>query len=318
MDLAGYHVYRRKAGGTAWTRLTDTLRTTTSYVGSPPATGAAYACEVRAVDKAGNVSPDSTDAKVTTVDRTAPAAPTGLAARVRGGAVETDWTRASGVASYRLSRASSASGTFTRIATLAPSDVFRDISADIHRRWYYRVRAVDAAGNVSAHSATADTGAPDVTPPARVTGITAAGTTAGNVVRRTANTDDTHHYPVWGAPLGQEDPDGPAKVTGASYTDAGSWWGTALHYRVQAVDHYGNVSPVATGGPATRPRPPTWRVARGAWRVDNTTYDSGVHKTTGTRASWTPPASGGYWMEVWTVGAYGTVGESTEFDFVVG
>ncbi|MEV7418336.1 PA14 domain-containing protein [Streptomyces sp. NPDC089919] len=363
LDLAGYHVYRRPAGGTAWTRLTAGPRTVPSYTDAVPGTAAAYSYEVRAVDKAGHVSPGSPDAKVT----------------------------------------------------------------------------------------------PDRTPPAVPVGLTAEGTTAGNLVRWTPGTDGVHHYRVWAAPLGQQDPDGPQTVTGASYGDVSAPAGTPYVYRVEAVDAAGNVSAAAVAGPVTRPEPSavgvpseldaeradsdtflTWdrspdsvvghrvyrrttayggwtriasltsragsyedrtapaggsdyyvvavdpsgaesaptpwlsvhraaaaspiptlaprvtlgapykpctptdctghggpgvaakftlrpaadetpgKVGRYAWRVFNDTYETPWNAITDPSFSWTPPAKGGYWVEVWTIGHYGTVGASTTFDFVVG
>ncbi|WP_394437753.1 PA14 domain-containing protein [Streptomyces sp. SGAir0957] len=74
MDLANYRVYRRLKGAPYGKQLATT--TATSYTDSAlPKTGATYYYEVRAVDKAGNVSGGSPDKLVTTVDRTPPAAP---------------------------------------------------------------------------------------------------------------------------------------------------------------------------------------------------------------------------------------------------
>ncbi|OEJ25873.1 hypothetical protein AS594_16585 [Streptomyces agglomeratus] len=255
MDLAGYRVYRRAKGSSTYTRLNSTPVTTTSYTNTPAATGAVYFYEVRAVDKAGRESVGTTDMPVTTADRTATAAPTGLTAKVGPGSVTLGWSPVGGATTYRVFRSQSAAGPFTRVGGDLTDAAYRDTTADIHRRWYYRVSALDAAGNESAQSAAADTGEPDTTPPAQVTGLTADGTTAGNVLRWTANADDTHQYEVWAAPAGQSDPDGPETVLGDSYTDARAEAGVAFQYEVRAVDVYGNVAPAATAGPVTRPAP---------------------------------------------------------------
>jgi fibronectin type 3 domain-containing protein len=252
MDLAGYRVYRRLKG-TVFPAKPLATTTSTTYTDTPPATGATYYYELRAYDKAGNESAGTADQAVTTADRTAPAAPTGLRTSVGAGSVRLAWEPADGAATYRAYRATAPEGPFTRIADALGDPSYRDTSADIHRRLYYRVTAVDAAGNESAPSATADTGEPDTTPPAQVTGLTAEGTTAGNAVRWQASSADVEHYEVWAAPDGQSDPDGPATVFGTSYNDLDASAGVPVTYRVQAVDAYGNVSPVSEPVTATRP-----------------------------------------------------------------
>ncbi|MFI1567931.1 OB-fold domain-containing protein [Streptomyces sp. NPDC020490] len=80
MDGAGYRVYRRLST-TQWAKVSgSSLLTCPSFVDAPPATGQTFLYEVRAVDKAGHESAGSADVTAVTVDRTGPAAPTGLTA----------------------------------------------------------------------------------------------------------------------------------------------------------------------------------------------------------------------------------------------
>ncbi|MEU1401797.1 PA14 domain-containing protein [Streptomyces sp. NPDC005728] len=253
MDLAGYRVYRRPKGSAFGSRPLAAA-TATSYTDVPPKTGETYYYEIRAYDRAGNESTGTADQGVTTPDKTPPAAPTGLHARVTAGSVSLTWDTADATHTYRLYRATAPEGPFTRIADALDSASYRDTSADIHLRQYYRATASDAAGNESAPSATADTGVPDTTPPAQVTGVTAEGTTAGNAVRWQSSAD-AEHYEVWAAPDGGEDPDGPTTAFGASYNDGTATAGTAVTYRVQAVDSYGNLSPVSEPMTTIRPAP---------------------------------------------------------------
>jgi hypothetical protein len=58
---------------------------------------------------------------------------------------------------------------------------------------------------------------------------------------------------VWGAPVGQSDPDGPQPVWGTSWTDVTADAGTAYAYKVQAVDTAGNFAPVSDPVTVTRP-----------------------------------------------------------------
>ncbi|MBT2511917.1 cellulose 1,4-beta-cellobiosidase [Streptomyces sp. ISL-98] len=299
MDLAGYRVYRRLKGTSTFTRLNSTPVTTTSYANTPPSTGAVYYYEVRAVDKAGRESTGTADMPVTTADKTAPAAPTGLTTKVAPGSVALAWKLSEGASAYRVYRSESATGTFERVGGDLADPAYRDTTADIHKRCYYRVTALDAAHNESARSVAADTGDPDTVPPAEVTGLTAQGTTAGNVLRWTANTDDAHHYEVWGAPVGQDDPDGPETVLGSSYTDARAEEGVAFQYRVQAVDVYGNASPAATSGTVTRPAPapfapptaveatPSDFSTRLTWTPGDYSLGHHVYRRTASNEAWT-------------------------------
>src|SRR6185436_11228086 len=81
-----------------------------------------------------------------------------------------------GVTGYRVERcAGSGCSNFAQIATLAGTS-FNDTALTANTSYSYRVRAVDAAGNLGAYSpvASATTSAPDVLPPTAPAGLTAA------------------------------------------------------------------------------------------------------------------------------------------------
>ncbi|MFG3495937.1 fibronectin type III domain-containing protein [Streptomyces sp. NPDC047928] len=285
MDLGGYRVYRR-TGSAAYAQVGTATAAATTFLNTPPATGAAYQYVVRAVDKAGNLGPASSAVSVTSEDRTPPPAPANPTATVDTGSVRVAWQAAAGATGYRVHRSDAATGPFTAVSPLGATlsdTAYRDLTADIKQRWYYRVTAFDAAGNESAPSVTTDTGEPDTTPPAQVSGLTATSSTAGNTLKWTRNTDDTVHYEVWAAPLGDEDPDGPSVTTGDSFTDAAASSGIQYAYRVFAVDAYGNTSPM-TGVLAIRPAP--------ANVLPPTNVTAAVH-TDSTAVSWTNPADQG-------------------------
>ncbi|MEV6593318.1 PA14 domain-containing protein [Streptomyces acidicola] len=195
MDLAGYRVYRRSKGSTAWTRLATT--TATSYTDTTlPVTGAAYYYEIRAYDKAGNESTGTADQLVTTVDRTPPAVPTGLSTASEPTNLRIRWKAVEGAASYRVYRAASADGTYTRVGSTDQVS-YADTSAVEDATYYYRVTALDAAGNESARSAAVSGKRRDLTPPSAVTGVTVTPTEYGFEVRWDANlTPDLASYAV--------------------------------------------------------------------------------------------------------------------------
>ncbi|ATB27055.1 carbohydrate binding domain-containing protein [Melittangium boletus] len=127
--------------------------TSTGYTDSGLTPGTAYSYTVRARDAAGNASARSTVLSVATLppDTTAPSVPTGLTASgATSSSVALAWTASTdnyGVAGYEVFRdggtqVASVTGTAYSDTGLAPSTSYS-----------YTVRAKDAAGNTSAHSA---------------------------------------------------------------------------------------------------------------------------------------------------------------------
>ncbi|MCX4989577.1 MULTISPECIES: PA14 domain-containing protein [unclassified Streptomyces] len=207
MDLAGYRVYRRLKGSTTWTRLTTT--TATSYTDTTlPVTGVTYEYEVRAYDKAANESAGTTPRSVTTADRTAPAVPTGLTVTDSSdkGGLRTGWSAVAGASSYRVYRAAAENGSFSRIGSTGEVS-YRDSTAEQGTTYYYRVTAVDAAGNESPRSGAVSGRRRDDTPPSAVTGLTATPTGYGFELNWDANpTPDLGRYVVYaGELLGDEE-----------------------------------------------------------------------------------------------------------------
>lgn len=196
MDLAGYRVYRRAKGGSfPATPLATT--TSTSYTDATlPVTGAAYEYTVRAYDKAGNVSSGTAPLAVTTADRTAPGVPGGLSAASEMDGLRVRWTAVAGAASYRVYRATTADGTYTKVGGTAETS-FADASTTEDATYYYRVTALDAAGNESARSSAVSGEGPDLTPPSAVTGVTVVPTEYGFHVSWDPNpTPDLARYVV--------------------------------------------------------------------------------------------------------------------------
>ncbi|MET9733412.1 PA14 domain-containing protein [Streptomyces sp. NPDC006458] len=151
MDLAGYRVYRRAADGDGDFLPVSgaTLLTDTSFAQDLPSTGAAYAYQVRAVDRAGNESAGSAEQVVTTADRTAPALTAPTAGHDNWLGVLLEWTAQEEGLTYDVHRASSPDGEFARLATVRTPG-YRDETAPYGETSYYRVTATDAAGNSTA------------------------------------------------------------------------------------------------------------------------------------------------------------------------
>jgi fibronectin type 3 domain-containing protein len=249
MDLAGYRVFRRLKGSTTWTRVTTT--TATSYTdASLPVTGDTYYYEVRAYDTAGNESAGTTDRPVTTTDRTAPAVPQGVAVTDSSekGGLRTGWTAVPGAASYQVYRATSENGSFSRVGSTGQVS-YRDATAEQGVTYYYRVTALDAAGNESARSGAVSGRRRDDTPPPAVTGLTVTPTAYGFELNWAANpAPDLARYVVYAGELIGDEDGKVCSVHAVEWLAAGS---TSYAYRtlpdgeercffVDAVDANGN------------------------------------------------------------------------------
>ncbi|MFI6244720.1 fibronectin type III domain-containing protein [Streptomyces sp. NPDC051016] len=171
MDLSGYRVYRRPKGSSNWTKLTTT--TAASYSDATlPTTGTTYEYQVRAHDKAGHESAGSTVRSVTTADRTAPAAPTGVEDNWAIGLVtkvKLNWDSgsASDLAGYRVYRSTSepVAPTAANLVGSSSGPYFTDIPPATGDWYHYVVTAVDTHGNESAVSGTAEFQTYDTTAP---------------------------------------------------------------------------------------------------------------------------------------------------------
>ncbi|MFF7161155.1 PA14 domain-containing protein [Streptomyces sp. NPDC008086] len=165
MDLAGYQVYRRLKGAAYPGKpLATATSAATSYTDTPPATGETYYYEVRAQDKAGNVSGGSTDQPVTTVDRTGPAAPTGLTAHGDLWGMMIEWDAAPEAVSYELFEKDQATGSLTLLKQQTGTSFVHHVGHD-ETKHTYLVRALDTAGNAGAYSTPVTSDGIDRTPP---------------------------------------------------------------------------------------------------------------------------------------------------------
>jgi len=136
--------------------------TTLTYndTGLTPSTS--YSYQVQATDNGGNLSGFSNTASASTssgMDTTPPTAPAGLAAAVASSTqINLGWTASSdnvGVTGYLVERCEGANCTgFAQIGT-STITTYNDIGLTAATSYNYRVRATDAAANLSAYSNTA-------------------------------------------------------------------------------------------------------------------------------------------------------------------
>jgi len=123
-----------------------------------------YSYTVAARDAAGNISPDSTSVSITLADTTPPTTPTGLTAAAAGSTgVNLSWSASTdnvGVTGYIVRRNG------VQIATPATT-TYADTGLSDGTTYSYTVTARDAAGNISANSASVSVTLADTTAPRR-------------------------------------------------------------------------------------------------------------------------------------------------------
>jgi PKD repeat protein len=176
--VLGYHVERCQGVGCSdFAHLVTTGGTSYSNLSLLAAT--TYRYRVQAVDATGNLSGYSTEATATTLgapDTTAPTVPGGLTATaVSSSQINVSWTASTdavGVTGYRVERCQGAGCTsFVQVATPTGTS-YSDPGLLTATTYGYRVRAGDAAGNLSGYSneATATT----LAGPPPISGLVAA------------------------------------------------------------------------------------------------------------------------------------------------
>jgi chitodextrinase len=254
-DNVGVDHYQIIRNGTA---IADTAGAGTTYSDTTVVGTTTYTYTVRAVDAAGNVSAPSPPAVVTTPDGTPPTAPTALTATAAASPVRVNlaWNASTdnvGVHHYQIIRNGSAIAD-----TAGAGTTYTDTTVAGSTTYTYTVKAVDAAGNVSAASAPATVTTGDATPPTAPGSLTATAASATRVnLSWTASTDNVgvHHYQIIrnGTAI--------ANTTGAgtSYSDTTVVGATTYTYTVKAVDASGNISPASNSATVTTPdvTPPT-------------------------------------------------------------
>ncbi len=163
VGVTGYNVYRNGAFLAS--------ATATSYSDTTTQASTTYSYTVYAVDAAGNVSPASNTAAVTTPgqgDTQAPTSPTGVTATAASASqVNVGWNASTdniGVTGYTVYR----NGTAIATTSGATATAYTDTSVAPSTTYTYTIDAFDAAGNHSQPSA----GASVTTPPSNLQTIT--------------------------------------------------------------------------------------------------------------------------------------------------
>ena len=259
VGVTGYRVERCQ-GASCTTFAQIATPTTTTYSDTGLGAGS-YSYRVRAADAAGNLSAYSNIATGVIPDTQAPTAPSNLTATaVSATQINLSWTASTdnvGVTGYLVERCQGAScTTFAQIGTSAVT-TYSDTALTASTSYSYRVRATDAASNLSAYSnvASATTSGVDTQPPTTPGNMTATAISGSQVnLSWTASTDNVG---VTGYLIERCQGAGCSNwarlltVPGTTYSDTGLIPNTSYSYHVKATDAAGNFSPYSNVATAT-------------------------------------------------------------------
>ena len=255
-------------GGTTWRWANG--RASWTYAWTAPSATGSVTIRSRAADDSGNLETPGTGITVTVgsgLDTTPPTAPAGLSATAASATqINLAWTASTdnvAVTGYRVERCQGAGcSSFAQIATPTAAS-FADTGLTEGTTYRYRVRATDAAGNLSAYSSVV-TATPDATAPTAPTGLNAAATSTTQIsLTWTASTDNvavTGYRVERCQGAGCSNFAQIATPTAASFADSGLTAATIYQYRVRATDAAGNpsgYSDVASATTQSAPALPT-------------------------------------------------------------
>ncbi|HYS11315.1 MAG TPA: fibronectin type III domain-containing protein [Myxococcales bacterium] len=267
VGVTGYRIERCAGAGCAnFAQVGTSTGTTFSSTGL--STSTSYSFRVRAADAAGNLSGYSNVASATTLgDTTPPTNPSNLTATAASTTqINLSWTAstdAAGVTGYLVESCQGSGCTsFTQIATVAGT-TYNDTGLRTGTTYGYRVRATDAAGNLSGFSntASATTPAPDTTPPTNPSSLAASAVSTTQInLSWTSSTDDvavTAYLVERCQGSGCSNYAQIASVSGTTFNNTGLLPSTPYGYRVRATDAAGNLSGYSNAVSATTLTPDT-------------------------------------------------------------
>ena len=294
VGVTGYLVERCQGTGcNSFAQIGTTAGTTYNDTGLTNGTN--YSYRVRATDAAGNLSPYSNIASTTTLDTQAPTAPSNLGATaISGSQINLSWTASTdnvGVTGYLVERCQGAGcNSFAQIGTTAAT-TYNDTTLTANTSYSYRVRATDAAGNLSSYSnvASATTLNSDTQAPTAPSNLTATAVSGSQInLSWTASTDNVG---VTGYLVERCQGTGCSSFAqigtsaGTTYSDTGLTSSSSYSYRVRATDAAGNLSPYSNVASATTLPPANINYVQGNYATPQTSPTTVSVTFTGAQAA---------------------------------
>jgi O-glycosyl hydrolase/fibronectin type 3 domain-containing protein len=243
-----YNVYRSTTSGGTYSEVGTTA--SDSFTNNGLTAGTAYYYKVTATDSAGESAFSSAATATTPAPGSQlPPAPTGIGATAQSSAsILVTWTAVSGATLYKVYRSASATDTFLQVGTTA-LDSFSNYGLTANTPYYYKVKAVDSAGESGfSNAATATTSAPSNVVPGVPTGVTATAQSSSSITVSWTAVSGAILYKVYRSPAPDSTYSQVAAQASNSFQDNGLSASTPYYYKVTAADSAGesNFSTAAT------------------------------------------------------------------------
>jgi hypothetical protein len=265
----------------------------TTYAAMGLSAGATFYYRVRAVN-ANGVSADTTTASATT-QGTVPTAPSGLTATAAASSeIDLSWTNnANNQTGFQIDQATSADFTqnLTTVSVGANATTYAATGLSSGITYYYRVRAVNAAGD-SANTATASA-TTQVTVPAAPSGLTATTISTSQInLSWTNNANNQTGFQIDQATSSDFTQNLTTVTVGANtttYSAMGLTSFTTYYYRVRAINSAGDSSNTSTASAATNVTTTVIPVPDGNFGLDTPGYNIDASNDGGGGATLTSP-----------------------------
>ncbi|MHB0977119.1 MAG: S8 family serine peptidase [Candidatus Aquicultorales bacterium] len=251
-----YAVERSPNGTSGWVQRGTPTATSFAEALAPADQGKTWYYRVRSYDKATPPNPSDYSPAVPAAvpDVTAPSAPIGFGISRTVNAFTVDWIDSSdnlGVTGYRIERSFNGSTGWIEIGTSVASEYVDVVSAqDQNKTLYYKMRAYDAAGNVSGYSTPISSFMPDVTAPSIPANVQAFQMIGAIGLQWNASTDNVGvtGYKIWRSTSAAGPYVHVDSTTQTSYVDGTVLPMVPYFYKVSAYDSNLNDSPQQSSG----------------------------------------------------------------------
>ena len=243
-DLKEYRLYRGTSPNPT-ERIATLPKGTRTYDDTDVAVGQTYHYRITAVDASDNESGYSDGVSARIEDTQAPAAPADLKATAANGEVTLSWAASpdGDLKEYRIYRGTSSDPTDQIATVTAGTETYTDAGLS-PGMYYYRLKAVDTAGNGSDYSSEARATIEDTQAPAAPTSLTATAGDGVVTLKWTANAEsDLKEYRLYrGSSPGPTDQIATVAAGTETYTDDNLPGDGTYYYRLKAVDAADNES----------------------------------------------------------------------------
>ncbi len=258
--LAGYNVYRSATATGTFVKTNTTAVTTSDFLDATAPAGTTSFYRVTARDNWGGESGVSATVSATrSADTVAPVPPTNLVASGQPGGIVLSWdvNTEADLAGYRVYRSDAAGGTYILINSGAyiTGSAYTDSTTQPTVTWYYKVSAVDTAGNESGQS-TMSSAARPAGAPATPASLSANADSPTQITLSWALSANASSYRVERMGPGESAfTEIKVGVSVTSYVDTGVTAGNSYTYRVRA-ENSGGLSGYSATASATTPQQP--------------------------------------------------------------